>query len=281
MTCNLKQTFLAVGIAVGVTTVTAQAGQLMDRINSGESIRLGFAVQPPSAYPGDNNQPLGFANAITVAVLKKMGHDNIEPVVTDWGGMIPALVANRADIVTGGMYILGSRCKNVAFSEPIARQYDGFFVLKGNPKRINNYTDIKNSNSIMVAAAGYNNIEAAKKVGVTEQNIMVVPGPTEMLAAVQSGRADAGALPYVEVEHIVAENSDILDATDPTLMPDWTINYTGIAFRFEDNDFLDKFNTALSQYLGTPEMLDAVKDYSYTKQNLPGDKTAAWACENR
>jgi polar amino acid transport system substrate-binding protein len=261
--------------------VTAQAGPLMDRIHSGESIRLGFAVQPPSAYPGDNNQPLGFANAITVGVLKEMGYDNIEPVVTDWGGMIPALVANRVDIVTGGMYILGSRCKNVEFSEPIAKQYDGFFVLKGNPKHINNYTDIKNSNSIMVAAAGYNNIEAAKKVGVPEQNIMVVPGPTEMLAAVQSGRADAGALPFVEVEHMVAENPTILDATDPTLMPDWTINYTGIAFRPADVEFLKKFNAALSQYLGTPEMLEAVKDYSYTKQNLPGDKATAWACENR
>ncbi|QOF75085.1 transporter substrate-binding domain-containing protein (plasmid) [Aminobacter sp. SR38] len=281
MNGNLKKTFLAAGIAVGMTAVTAQAGQLTDRINSGESIRLGFAVQPPSAYPGDDNQPLGFANAITVGVLKKMGYSNIEPIVTDWGGMIPALAANRLDIVTGGMYILGSRCKNVEFSEPIARQYDGFFVLKGNPKHINDYADIKDSNSIMVAAAGYNNIEAAKKVGVPEQNIMVVPGPTEMLAAVRSGRADAGALPFVEVEHIVAENADILDATDPTLMPDWTINYTGIAFRPDDRDFLKKFNVALADYLGTPEMLDAVKDYSYTAQNLPGDKTTAWACENR
>ena len=128
----------------------AEAGPLMDRIKAGEPIRLGFANEIPWAYPGENNKPLGFANAITIGVLEEMGYDNYEPVVTDWGGLIPGLKANRFDIITGGMYILKSRCENIAFSEPMGKFGDAFIVAKGNPKGLSNYQDIKDKGAMFV-----------------------------------------------------------------------------------------------------------------------------------
>ncbi|MGD8723653.1 MAG: transporter substrate-binding domain-containing protein, partial [Desulfobacterales bacterium] len=118
---NLTRPFWAavmVLVLVGLVTA-AHADSIMDRINSGKTIRLGFANEIPWAFPGDNQEPLGFVNAITLGILKTMGYTNIEPVVTDWGGLIPGLKANRFDLITGGMYILKSRCENVNFSEPI------------------------------------------------------------------------------------------------------------------------------------------------------------------
>src|SRR5690606_24342814 len=120
-----------------------------------------------------------FVNVMTIAVLKKMGYDKIEPVQTEWGGLIPGLNANRFDIVTGGMNILASRCENIAFSEPIATVGDGFILPPGNPKNLSNYESVKEADAIMVTGAGYSNIEAAKGAGVPEANIMQVPGPTE------------------------------------------------------------------------------------------------------
>ena len=63
-----------------------------------------------------------------------MGYTDVEPVQTDWGGLIPGLKADRFDIITGGMNILASRCENMAFSDPIARIGDGFIVATGNPE---------------------------------------------------------------------------------------------------------------------------------------------------
>ena len=100
----------------------------MERVEAGEPIRLGFANEVPWAYPGEGNEPLGFVNAYTLGVLEEMGIESIEPVVTDWGGLIPGLRAGRFDIITGGMYILESRRENVAFSEPMA-QVSGAFIL--------------------------------------------------------------------------------------------------------------------------------------------------------
>ena len=277
---HLLTTLLA-GVALGATTVAAFAGPLMDRINAGETIRIGFANEIPFAYPGDDGSPKGFVNAEVLGVLAKMGYTNIEPVQTDWGGLIPGLQAGRFDIITGGMNILKSRCENIAFSDPMARIGDAFIVAAGNPKGLGNYTDIKDAGAVMVTGAGYSNIEAAKAAGVEEANIMQVPGPTEILAAVKAGRADAGAGTYFTMKQLAASSDGAVDVTDPGAMPEDTMNWAGVGFRKEDQDFLDNFNASQKDYLGSPEMLEAVKEYGYDEATLPGDKTTEWVCANR
>lgn len=269
---------LAMGLAV---TTPAMAGPLMDRIESGEPIRIGFANEIPFAYPGEDGGPKGFVNAITIGILHQMGHDNIETVVTEWGGLIPGLKAGRFDIITGGMNILASRCENIAFSEPIAKIGDGFIVAPGNPKNIGDYKSLLENDATMVTGAGYSNIEAAKDAGVPEDQIMTVPGPTQILAAVKAGRADAGAGTYFTMKQLSQKSDGAVEVTDPNAMPESTFNWAGIGFREADKDFLAKFNEALAKYVGSDEMLAAVAEYGYDKGTLPGDKKTEWVCANR
>ncbi|XOB66109.1 ectoine/hydroxyectoine ABC transporter substrate-binding protein EhuB [Deferribacteres bacterium DY0037] len=277
-----KTAFVAVlTAAIFVSAFSADAGSLNDRIKKGDSIRIGFANEIPWAYPGENNKPLGFVNAYILGVLETMGYTNIEPVVTEWGGLIPGLKANRFDIITGGMYILNSRCQNIAFSEPMGQVTDAFIVKKGNPEGIKDYKDIVKKGAVLATGAGYNTIEAAKKEGVPSDKIMVVPGPTEILAAVKAGRAAAGGMTYFTALNLAKESNDVVEVTDPAALPDWTLNYVGIGFRKTDKDFLKKFNEAQKKYLGTPEMMESVKEYGYTKSQLPGNVKTEWVCNNR
>ena len=261
--------------------VAAQADALTDKLKAGEPIRIGFANEVPWAYPGDKGEPKGFVNAIATGVLQKMGAKTIEPVTTDWGGLIPGLQADRYDVITGGMYILKTRCDNVAFSDPVGVFGDAFIVAKGNPKGIQTYQDINNKGAVLVTGAGYNIVEVAKKEGIPEDKIMQVPGPTEILAAVRSGRADAGGVTFFTAQNLAKESGGTVEVTDPTKLPDWTLNWVGIAFRPADGDFLEAFNAALDDYLGSPEMMKAVADYGYTKSQLPGEATTEYACANR
>src|SRR5689334_12916569 len=84
---NLSKIFTALLTAAVLVIGSAQsrADSLTERAAAGKPIRIGFAHEIPWAYPGDNNEPLGFANALALGVLKSMGYTNIEPVVTDWG----------------------------------------------------------------------------------------------------------------------------------------------------------------------------------------------------
>ncbi|KIC17490.1 MULTISPECIES: transporter substrate-binding domain-containing protein [unclassified Leisingera] len=280
MTGKTLKTIGAAALAVVVSGVAALAGPIEDRIAAGEPIRIGFSNIPIWGYPDENGDAKGFVNEIALGILKEMGHENVETTVTDWGGLIPGLQANRYDMITGGLYILNSRCQNIAFSEPIAQAGDAFIVPAGNPKGIQNYQDILAAEALLVTGAGYNTVEAAKKEGLTDAMIMQVPGPTEMLAAVKAGRADAGGMTYFEAAHL-AESDEAVDVTDPAALPDWTQNWVGVGFREADSDFMAKFNAALAEYVGTDAMMQSVEAYGYTASNLPGDKSAEWVCANR
>lgn len=277
---NLK-TVVGAGVALAASAVMTMADTLQERIDAGESIRIGFANEIPWAYPGENNTPLGFANAHAVGVLNAMGYDNIEPVVTDWGGLIPGLQAGRFDIITGGMYILSSRCENINFSEPMGIFGDAFIVAAGNPLGIENYADLIEADATMVTGAGYNTVEAARAEGVADANVMQVPGPTEILAAVRAGRADAGAVTYFTALNLAEEAGGEIDVTNPSALPEQYLNWVGIGFRPADQEFLDAFNAAQAEYLGSDEMLADVAEYGYTEDQLPGDVETSWVCANR
>lgn len=278
---KLKLSTLVAVLGLLVGSSTADAGPLTDRVKAGKAIRIGFANVLPFAYADHQGDPKGFANEIALGVLKKMGSTNVETNVIDWGGLIPGLQASHYDIITGGMHILGARCKNVTFSEPIAKLGDGFIVNVGNPKHINTYKDIADKGAVFVTYAGSSTIAAAKEEGITEGKIMVVPGPSEVIAAIKAGRGDAGSMTYLEAKLMADQSDGEIQATDPAALPEWTYNWVGLGFRSEDADFLVKFNEALNQYVGSDEMMNSVKQYGIVAANLPGATTTRWICSNR
>ena len=121
---------------------TVNAKTLTERLADGHKLRLGFGTAVPWAYAGDNGEALGFVNMIALTVLEEMGITEHETKVFEWSGLIPGINADRSDMITGGMYILKSRCANIDFSDPIGVFGDAMLVPKGNPKGINNYEDV-------------------------------------------------------------------------------------------------------------------------------------------
>lgn len=281
MTGKLVKSIVIAGLALTTSLMPATAGPIMDRIKAGEPIRIGFSNVPIWGFPDENGDAKGFVNEIALGILEEMGHSDVSIAVTDWAGLIPGLKAGRYDMITGGLYILNSRCRNIAFSEPIATTGDAFLVPTGNPKNITTYKDIAEQEAVLAAVAGYNTVEAAKKEGVADSQIMQVPSPTELLYAIKSGRVDVAGLTYFEANFLAETSEGTIEVTDPAALPDWTQNWVGIGFRFEDADFMEKFNAALKRHVGTAEMLASVSEYGFTEQHLPGETAADWVCENR
>lgn len=257
----------------------ASAGPLEDRVEAGEPIRLGFSAVPPWAYQGDDGTPQGFVNGIAVDVLENMGYTDIEPVLTDWAGLIPSLKAERVDIVTGGMYILKARCENMDFSEPIGAFGDAFVVAAGNPENLETYQDLIDKDLRMVVPSGYNTLADARDAGVPAGNIMEVPGPTQALAALRAGRAAAAPTNVLEAQH-AADSSDEFDMSDPTRFVGREKQVVGIGFHPEDDDFRARFNEELAKYLGSDQMMATVGPDNYIEAYLPGDQTMEEACKH-
>ena len=272
---------VAGGLLAGVS-LGSSADALSDRTAAGEPIRLGFATAIPWAYPGDNGEPLGFVNALTLVVLEEMGITKYETSVNEWAGLIPGLQADRYDIITGGMYILKSRCENINFTDPIGLFGDAFLVPAGNPKGIYTYQDIIRTGAKLVTGAGFNTVEAAKKEGVPEGQMMLVAGEVEILAAMKAGRADAAVQTFFGAKEHVDKSDGQFEVTDPAKLPKWTQNWVGIGMRKSDTDFLAAFNAAMATVIGGDKWMTGVTPYGYTELQLPGpDASTAYACANR
>src|SRR5690606_34180458 len=72
------------------------------------------------------------------------GHRDHQPVLTEWGSLIPGLRASRFDLIAAGMYITPERCKQVLFTDPHYQLPDTLLVKTGNPKNLRSYADIAN-----------------------------------------------------------------------------------------------------------------------------------------
>ncbi|MEH6560171.1 MAG: transporter substrate-binding domain-containing protein [Marinobacter sp.] len=274
---RMKTLALVLGVTAAASVV--QAGTLGDRIEDGETIRIGFAAAPPWAYAGDDGSAKGFVNGITIDVLKRMGYTNIEPVLTDWSSLIPSLKARRVDIVTGGMYIIKKRCENMDFSDPIGAFGDTFVVPKGNPKNLETYQDLIDQNLTMVAPSGYNTLTDAKDAGVPGSDIREVPGTTEALAALRTGRTDAVPINVLEAKH-AADLDESFDISDPEVFVGREKQVVGVGFRAEDSAFREAFNKALKDYMGSDEMMATVTPDEYIKAFLPTGQTTEAACKS-
>jgi polar amino acid transport system substrate-binding protein len=252
----MKSIFKPLLCVVAITVVVmglsdlAKAGDLLKRAKAGETIKIGYANDPPFAFPSDKGEPVGQSQIIAVEVLKRMGITKIEGVLTEWSGLIPGLNARRFDAITAGMYIKPKRCANVLFSQPTGVSCESILVKKGNPMNIHSWQDIANNkNLILVTAVGFATIDWARRAGIPDDRIMKVADQAAMLQALLSGRA-----------HAISQS---------VTLPDYTRAYSSVGFRHEDQDFVKIFNEELAKYLGTPEMMKAAGQYGYTEDKLP------------
>jgi ABC-type amino acid transport/signal transduction systems, periplasmic component/domain len=181
------------------------------------------------------------------------------------------------------MYILKSRCANIDFSDPIGVFGDAMLVPKGNPKGINNYADVIRTGAKLVTGTGFNTVEAAKKAGVPDSQMLLVEGEVGILAAMKAGRADAAVQTFFGAKEHEEKTGGAFEVTDPKLMPKETVNVVGIGFRKSDSKFRDAFNVALAKVLANPDkMLERAGKYGYDKAQLPPpDMTTEWACSTK
>ena len=264
-----------------ISSVSAKT--LTERLADGHKLRLGFGTAVPWAYAGDGGEALGFVNMIALTVLEEMGITEHETKVFEWSGLIPGLNADRADMITGGMYILKSRCANMDFSDPIGVFGDAMLVPKGNPKNINNYQDVIDTGATLVTGTGFNTVEAAKKFGVPDSQMLLVEGEVGILAAMKAGRADAAVQTFFGAKEHEKKTNGKFEVTDPKLMPKETLNVVGIGFRKTDDKFREAFNAALAKVMANPgKMLKRAGEYGYDKAQLPPpDMSTEWACSTK
>ena len=267
------------------TSERAEGETTLEQARSAGKIRVGFANEAPYAYFDSATSELtGEAPVIARVILKRLGVDEIEGVLTEFGSLIPGLQAKRFDIIAAGMYILPERCRQVVFSNPTYGIGEAFLVKAGNPKGLHSYENLaKHPDAILGVVAGTVERGYARKTNIPDERVQVFPDPPSALAGVAAGRIDAYAGTSLTVQNIIEKSTAsglerATPFTDPVIDGKSVRGYGAFAFRKEDQALVDAFNRELAIFIDTPDHRELVKPFGFTTQESPGDVSAANLC---
>jgi polar amino acid transport system substrate-binding protein len=280
-----------VGLLVFILSVTAcsgldfgmHGGDTLKRAKEEGVVTIGFANEKPYAYKDETGKVTGEAVEVARYIFKKMGINKIEPVLVDFGSLIPGLKSGRFDVITAGMYITPTRCKEVVFADPEYRIGEAIAVKKGNPKNLHSYEDIVHNPQVKVAVMkGAVEVSYLKKLGVKENQIIIVPDQPSAISALQSGRADAVTMTGPSLRAMMESTGarDIVEVKDfkqPIVDGKSVLGYGAAAFRKEDKKFRDEFSKDLAEMKKSGALLHVLKPFGFTEVNLP-DKKADELC---
>jgi polar amino acid transport system substrate-binding protein len=272
--------------AAGGTGAKAEskATDTLSKLQKQGYVTVGFANENPYAYKTADGKLTGEAVEIARVVLKRLGIDEIRGELTEFSSLIAGLQANRFDLITAGMFINPDRCESVLFADPEYSIGEGLAVSKGNQLQLTSYKSIADNPKAKVAVmAGAVEIGYLQASGVTDKQMVIVPDQDAAVSALQSGRADAMTMtgPALQSRLDGAKDSSIervMNFEQPIVEGKSVRGYGATAFRMEDTSFRDAFNAELAKMKQSGELLDILKTFGFTEQELPQDATAAELC---
>ena len=261
-------------------------GSTLEAVKAAGKVRVGYANEAPYAFlRSDEDQVTGEAVEIARVVLERMGVEQVDGVLTEFGSLIPGLQAGRFDIIAAGMYVTPERCKQVQFSEPTYGVGEGFLVKANNPKNLHSYDDvIKQPEVKLGVVVGAIQVDYAKQLNIPDSQVIVFPDAVSALAGVQAGRADVYAATALTVADLMTKTTpdDGLERaepfTDPVIGEADVRGYGAFAFRNADVEFRDAFNHELREYIGSAEHARLVEPFGFTEQELPQGVTTEKLC---
>ncbi|MFE3836245.1 ectoine/hydroxyectoine ABC transporter substrate-binding protein EhuB [Pseudogemmobacter sonorensis] len=281
---NLTSLALAALGAIGVPVAPVLAQDLLERVTSGATIAVGTANEAPFSSINASGALEGSDIALLEAILAQMGPAQTEGSLTEFGALIPGLLASRFDIIAAGLYISPERCQQVAFAEPVFAIGNTFIVPAGNPKNLHSFEDLINDPSLKAGhTMGSRLRTTAIEAGVPEDQLTPFPDGPALIAAVKAGRVDAVLFPALSAQTLLDKANDpaverAIPFHDPIINGKPAVSYGSFAFRKEDAAFVEAFNAILVPFVQSEEYAEMVRPFGFTAEDLPVDVTTASIC---
>ena len=271
--------------ACGAQSSGTGAQTTLDSAKKAGVLRVGFANEAPYAFADTSGKLTGEAPTVAEAIMKQLGVPKLEGVLTEFGALIPGLLANRFDMIAAGMFITPKRCGQILFSNPDYVATEALAVKAGNPANLSDYASIA-QNSKVVAGAETGAVEGPwmQQSGIPADRVQLFPnGPTGM-QALQSGRIQAFSLTAISLDYLVKTGGfsglEVLQPFVPVVNGKKQLGGGGYGFRKSDADFVKLFNAALAS-LQNGQLATLVEPFGFKGETISAAKglTADQLCK--
>ena len=187
---------LALSLAAGALALvplaaSAQDGSTWDEIEARGALRVGVTQAPPWFYKGPSDDEwTGLGAAMGKDMADKLGVA-FEPVEVTWGTAVPALQADKIDL----MFVLDAteeRAQAVDFPEnPLL--YYSLAVLVDDDLSVEDWSDL-NADGVKIAVTQGTTMDGYVTDNLPDAEILRFPSNGEAVAAFQSRRVNAVSL---------------------------------------------------------------------------------------
>lgn len=252
---------------------------------AGKKLVVGIHNRTPWAYRDKDGNVVGIHPDVIRAVFAPLGIKDFEFVVSDFGAMIPGLLAGRFDIIASGVAITPPRCEQVLFSEPDVAVGDSLLVKKGNPLNLHSYEDIaKNPKVRLAGGRGSENTKNAIAAGVPEAQIALYPNNEAAVSAILADRADVTTLSVPSAIGVIDEQKvEGIERAVPfkgLIKPNGQPAklYTGTVFPKSSAKLRDAYNAELAKLRASGGLKPIMAKYNFTADEDAGSITTAQIC---
>lgn len=255
------------------------------------TLTIGFANNPPWGFRGPDGEASGYSPDLVRAAFAPLGINKLEVVVVETGALIPALNANRLDIIAQGLGINPQRCQAAIFSEPDLAVGDAVLVAKGNPLNIHSYADVVANPKIRLGAGrGSSNSQNALDSGVPSSQLTLYQDHPSGVAALIAGRIDAYTASTGSIIAIMQSENMMqgLERATPfqgllNANGEPVLNYAALVFRPTDTDLRDLYNKRLIEMRKDGTLAKIMTKYGFSpKEEMPSEKvTTEQLCAGR
>jgi polar amino acid transport system substrate-binding protein len=163
--------------------------------------------------------------------------------VTPFPALIPALTANRIDIIAAAMLITAPRGDVIDFSDPVFAYPEGMVVNLEDKTLYRTLADLKGQ--VVGAQAGTVYAELLRRIGGFA-DVKVYASLADVLREVSLGRIRAGLGDAPIFKYELAQNVSLRAKLAPTYEPQLTGN-VGIGVRKSDPELLKRINASLAK----------------------------------
>ncbi len=255
-----------------------EATGLLAELQEAGSITVGVANEVPFGYVGDDGEVTGIAPDVAREVLSRLGIEEMDAQVVEFGELIGGLQAGNFDMITAGMYITPDRANQIYFSDPDYCIPESLAVEEGNPHGITDYQSLVDNPDVTVAvASGTVEVDYLDDAGVPDEQIQEYGDIDGMYRALEAGEVDVvtGTAATVETQVAAREGMEAVEAFFP-VDADGNEYFPCGGHGFDDEDFRDAFNEVLNELREdgtTMEIITAYDDFSEADVELANSLT--------
>ena len=234
--------FKKITMAVAAVAIAASAG--LAQAQEMRKVRVGTeGAYPPFNSVNAAGKLEGFDIDIANAICEQAKF-KCEFVVQDWDGMIPALLANKFDVIIASMSITAERMEKIDFTNKYYNTPPAIAVPKDSKIAGISDADLKGVQLGAQSSTTHSNYAEAK---LGSASLKLYPTPDEYKADIISGRVDAVIDDVVVLSDWIKTDAGSCCKILGTLVPDDKINGigAGVGLRKGEDDLKKAINAAI------------------------------------